>query len=109
MHRYEKDDIPCAHYRTWEENQAPLGSRVAMMERHEDCVCPDDDPAIEITYLKCSTGCDGYKPVEIAVCSKHGEYIKSEGCAECLYDEECEAQRMMDEELDDAADEEMGI
>jgi hypothetical protein len=47
-------DVPCKWYKTWKKNQKTF----------EDCTCPYDDPEIEITYLHCSTGCDGYTPVK---------------------------------------------
>ena len=86
------DNIPCKHFRSWYENQAPLGSGRYWPEYFEECCHPEfDDPVKEKAFryyadnCRCGKDCPGYEPVEIAVCPKHGEYIKRDGCEECRY------------------------
>jgi len=85
MQRTIQDLIPCRHLASWDENQAPLGSRMYWPEHFEECQHPtiydmvpeDEDP-------QCSSQCPGYEPMEIEVCPKHGEFLVEEGCYKCM-------------------------
>lgn len=101
MKRFKPEEIPCQHYLTWRENQAPLGSGMNWTETFEDCAWDGDDTkivkAMEADDHKCGPSCPAYKPVEIKTCPEHGEYLAAETCWECLALEEIEAQRGAEE------------
>jgi hypothetical protein len=46
--------------------------------------CTNAEPGFQPDMSKCGPDCPAYIPVEIAICEIHGEYIKSEGCVDCM-------------------------
>jgi hypothetical protein len=83
--------IPCKYLEHWVENQSPLGSGEYWPMDMEDCTHPpfgDEQKEIEFEgWGKCDETCPGYEPMEVAICPKHGEYIKNYGCEGCEADD----------------------
>jgi len=79
---------PCKHLEHWRENQSPLGSGEYWPMDMEGCSHPgfgDTPKEVELeNYGKCDEGCPGYEPMEVAICPKHGEYIREYGCGACM-------------------------
>lgn len=91
------ENIPCKWLEHWRENQSPLGSGEYWPMDMTDCNHPLlEDEAQEIqleNYGKCDKGCPGYEPMEVALCEKHGEYVKKWGCDGCMADDFMEIER----------------
>jgi len=86
------DKVPCKYWEHWVENQSPLGSGEYWPMDMEDCSHPgfeDISKEIELErYGKCDENCPGYEPMEVAVCEKHGEFVKEWGCDRCMVEEQ---------------------
>ena len=86
------NNVPCKYLEHWRENQSPLGSGEYWPMDMEDCShigFEDISKQIELErYGGCDVNCPGYKPMELAVCAKHGEYVKDWGCFDCMADEQ---------------------
>ena len=94
------ENIPCKWKEHWTENQSPLGSGLNWPMEFSDCghagFVEDANRREKLEdYWQendCSPDCPGYEPMEVAVCGKHGEFLKASGCDGCMYDsyKECE-------------------
>jgi len=73
------ENIPCRWLDCWTENQSPLGSGEYWPMRMSECGNPNENYGDE-----CSPNCSGYEPMEVAICDKHGEFIKESGCDGCM-------------------------
>jgi len=88
--------IRCRHLEHWRENQSPLGSGEYWPMDMEDCSHPGfDDEQKQIAlegWDHCDETCPGYEPEELGVCPKHGNFIKRDGCEECMFEEQYQAE-----------------
>lgn len=95
------ENIPCKYLEHWSENQSPLGSGRNWPMEFTDCAHPGfpNDSAKEEKLGDgiCDETCLGYEPVEIAVCEKHGEFIRDDGCANCMHDSYLECKKSGEE------------